>query len=248
MRFMTNTLPYLKANLELPGLGHMYHDIWWKKTAYFKSPLTKWNYSHGAIFIHIPKTAGLSIYDMFEMERSYDTHAPIAAYLAADIQFTRSSFKFAVVRNPWERLLSAYQYLKFGTASTTKTFWHQDALWSEKYLVHINSFQQFLRALRKPQFRGLVLSWRHFIPQHYFLTTGNSSILVNRLVRFENLHNELFEIASRLGLKIALLKINESTHSSYEDYYTEADADFVGHVYRRDLELFNYRFGSEGSL
>ena len=55
--------------------------------------------------VHIPKTGGNSINRVFGI--GWQDHKDLARY--REERF-RAYFKFAVVRNPWERLLSDYNY------------------------------------------------------------------------------------------------------------------------------------------
>jgi|SRR5208282_4206627 len=232
---------YLKSNLELFGLGHAYHDAWWRRNARKHSFITQWNYQHEAIFIHIPKTAGVSIYEMFGMDLPHDTHSPVAGYRAADAMLFKKAYKFSVIRNPWDRLVSAFHYLKY------KPFADQDEFWSERYLSGINSFPEFMRALHVPKFRRLVLTWRHFIPQHYFLTTVASGLLVDHVVRFEDLQKGLEHVAKNIGVPVSMVRRNVSEHAVYQDYYhSEADIQFVSSIYASDIKLFGYTFAPSG--
>lgn len=190
---------YLKGSLDLFGLGHAYHDAWWRHCARKHSPITQWNYEHKTIFIHIPKTAGLSIYEMFGMDLPHDTHSPVAGYRAADAKLFKRAYKFSVIRNPWDRLVSAFHYLKYQPTSLNDIRYSQNEFWSERYLSDIDSFPEFIRALHVPKFRRLVLTWRHFIPQHYFLTTVASGLLVDHLVRFEDLQKGLSMLQTALA-------------------------------------------------
>ncbi len=232
----------MKGYLELLGLGHSYHDYWWRRNARAHSPLTSWNYDRKVIFVHIPKTAGLSIYEMFGMDYPPDTHAPVAGYQQADAALFRNAYKFSVVRNPWDRLVSAFHYLKHQSASLNEKKWREDEAWAERYLAKLNCFSDFMRALQTPDFRRQILTWRHFIPQHYFLTCGGSEILVDQLVYFEDLQNGLEDVAKKIDVPLKSVHRNASTRSGYQQYYTEADAELVASIYARDIELFSYVF------
>src|SRR5271167_838241 len=137
---------YIKGNLQLLGLGHAYHDAWWRRNVRKHSPMTRWNYEHEAIFIHIPKTAGLSIHEMLRMDLPPETHCPVAGYRAADAALFKKAYKFSVIRNPWDRLVSAFHYLKFGTTSPNDRRSGEDEAWSARYLSGTNSFAEFMQA------------------------------------------------------------------------------------------------------
>ena len=240
---------YLKGNLECFGLGHAYHDAWWRRNARKDSPITQWNYQHETIFIHIPKTEGLSIYEMFGMDLPHDTHSPVAGYRTADATLFKKAHKFSVIRNPWDRLVSAFHYLKYQSTSPNEKRWSQNEFWSERYLSGIDSLPEFMRALRVPKFRRLVLTYRHFIPQHYFLTTVASGLLVDHLVRFEDLEKGLEDVANNIGVRVSMVRRNVSEHAVYQHYYhSEADIQFVGSIYASDIKLFGYTFAPSGAV
>jgi len=62
-----------------------------------------------AIFIHIPKTAGSSIKKLGQLD--YNGHVRAAAIRnRVSHEVWSTYFKFAFVRNPWDRFLSLYCY------------------------------------------------------------------------------------------------------------------------------------------
>jgi hypothetical protein len=67
------------------------------------------NHRYRCIFVHIPKTAGKSINRFFGME--WQKHKDLSRY-AGELQpqLFSSYFKFAIVRNPWDRILSDYNF------------------------------------------------------------------------------------------------------------------------------------------
>ena len=67
------------------------------------------NHQYCCIFVHIPKTAGKSINRFFGME--WQKHKDLSRY-AQELppQLFSSYFKFAIVRNPWDRILSDYNF------------------------------------------------------------------------------------------------------------------------------------------
>lgn len=88
-------------------------------------------YSHFAdrsqcIFIHIPKTAGTSV--ALTLFGHGSRHVPWFRYQQANPVKYRRYFKFAFVRNPWDRLVSSYFYLQKGGMSEADVRWAAENL------------------------------------------------------------------------------------------------------------------------
>ena len=80
------------------------------------------NNKHNFIFIHIPKTAGTSIESVFGKCRA--KHKTIKKTLR-DIPQGKTHedyFKFTFIRNPWDRIVSLYEYLKREAIQADKAF------------------------------------------------------------------------------------------------------------------------------
>jgi hypothetical protein len=188
-----------------------------------------------SIFVHIPKTAGVSV-----CEALYGTsvigHARLRHYqVVYDWATYASYFKFAFVRNPWDRLVSAYEFLRAGG-------WHAgDRRWAAEHVTVYGSFEAFVRkGLPRPE----VMAWRHFQPQRPFLAdplTGR--IGVDFVGRFESLQADFRTIAERIGIRAELPHRNRSRAATpYRDAYTPATAAVVRRLYARDVDAFGYVF------
>src|SRR5450432_4262328 len=60
------------------------------------------------LFIHIPKNAGSTI--STQLYGAHRGHRSALFYLQADPIYFRSKLVFAIVRNPWSRVVSAYEF------------------------------------------------------------------------------------------------------------------------------------------
>lgn len=233
-------------------------------------------HEYKCVFVHIPKCAGQSIAHVFldllgltwetrasllmRIKEPSESGPPRLAHLKAheyalynyipQDQFN-SYFKFAFVRNPWDRMVSIYKYF------------HYNEIYSFKYFLK-NNIQQ---KLWKDKF------W--FVgPQNEFVYNDEGKLLVDFIGKFENLQQD-FNIACRkIGLPdIPLKHVNESaprenkkpglvpkqilqnwrrkllkdriqSFQNFREYYDKETKQFVAELYKRDIELFGYSFES----
>ena len=189
------------------------------------------------IYVHVPKTGGTSVKKLLCPGKS-PSHTTLHYF---SLLFTgpefRSFFKFAFVRNPWDRLLSAYRFLKRGGRGPG------DEGFRERYLTRYESFEDFvLNGLHEPE----VIGYLHLVPQERFVVLGRRQIALDFLGYYESLAPDFEYVAGRLGLPTALPWENRSddTGSDYRDAYTGPMIDKVAAVYCEDAELFGYGFDS----
>ena len=191
-----------KGLVALCGLGRRYHDLWWRRQVRHHSPWTAWNREHGAVFVHVPKNAGTSMYATFGMEAPAHTHCPVTGYLASDRGAYLRAFSFAFVRDPFARAVSAFRYLK------RQPIGEDDERWAEQHLGPFDDFESFAEALERPLFAAQVLSWRHFMPQWYFLADARGRERVGFIGRVETLGADVARIGERLALAPHLRHVN----------------------------------------
>jgi len=231
-------MPVPKVPLQLLGMLETYHLGWWENQLRRRSVLTSWNHRRAAIFVHIPKTAGTTILDALGAEPVFDTHAPAITYRAADPMLFARAFKFAIIRNPWDRFASTFHFLTKGTD------WPMQQEWAERHIGDLD-FAGFVAKLRNPLFRQVVLSERFFWPQSFWIDDRDGSQLVDELFRFEDLGSVLPTIASRLGINLpATIPTHRATAraGSTALYASREMIDLVGGLYARDIERFGYQF------
>lgn len=194
-----------------------------------------------AVFVHIPKCAGLSVANALFGCRG-GGHLPITAYrLALSRREFRDFFKFTFVRNPWDRVHSAYRFLKAGGLVP------EDAARAERIIAPFPDFDAFVRGFIDG---GDVWDAVHFRPQYSFVClTGRSAPAVDFVGRYERLDADYRHVCARLGVKAQLERLNptEVEGIDYREAYSDATAEIVARVYARDVELFGYRFGDDGS-
>jgi hypothetical protein len=221
--------------------------------------------AHNCIFVHIPKNAGQSVEHVFLRlnNLTWKTRAPLLlranddpakgpprlAHLRArdyvrcghvtQEEFARY-FKFAIVRNPWERMVSFYKYMGDPKTETFKDFLTNSfpQLWKDKY-------------------------W-FVCPQTEYVYDEQSNLLVDFVGRFERLQADFMIVCEKLGLPPTEVPfVNKSKERGlvgkirrmfgavgaatepkrkYQEYYDQETVDFVAEKYATDIRNFSYQF------
>jgi hypothetical protein len=154
------------------------------------------------LFVHVPKTAGISIEHVFLglLGLTWDARAPLLlrhnedpakgpprlshlkageyvslGYLTQ--QEFDAYFKFSFVRNPWDRLVSEYKYRGYPVRMDFKTY--------------------LFRHLPPAGFSDL---YTHVIPQYDFLHDEAGRQLVDFVGKYESLQADFDQVCARLGI------------------------------------------------
>ena len=224
----------VRQALSLAGMPHLGFELWWKHRRHFE-PITHWNTANKAFFIHIPKTAGTSIYDALGMITTPYTHAPArilaSLYPAEYAQF----FTFSFVRNPWDRFVSTYEFLRQGTE------WEEQKAWARAHIGTL-SMDRFVQRLgRDRMFRAAIMSYEFFFPQSYFLTDRKGKTMVERIYRFEDIGTGFVELADRFGVEARLgHKRRTQDRKPFSAYYDAQSWAIIGKLYVEDIHAFGY--------
>lgn len=189
-----------------------------------------------AIFIHVPKVAGISVRRSLFGDEHFGTHHPIRDYMMVlpRDEFERF-FKFCFVRNPWDRTYSAYSFLARGGIN------EQDQAWADRHLEGVGSFRQFV--LERLPSEGVRKSL-HFLPQTHWVCSPSGRVMMDMVGRYERLGEDFKRVCARLGIDAELDWSNKTAEKSagYRQVYDPEMAKVVGSVYAHDVEAFSYSF------
>jgi hypothetical protein len=82
-----------------------------------------------------------------------------------------------------------------------------------------------------------------FLPQSEWIKDEHGNILVDKILKFENLNDDFVKMTKFLGLKnISLPKINTTKKVDYRDYYNDSTKKIIEDWFSEDIRLFNYSF------
>ena len=186
-----------------------------------------------SLFIHIPKSAGRSLcrglYDVKSVE-----HASADWYQVLDPDKFQRYFKFTFVRNPWDRAVSAYAYLRQGGSPASA----EDARWSQ-FINHYQSFDEFVCDWMTPD---TITRNALFTPQVEFLKNIYGQIEMDFVGRFETLIADFDNIAARFKSAGTLPHLNSSRNQPYQSLYTDQSREIVANLYKADIDAFGYTF------
>ena len=186
------------------------------------------------IFIHIPKTAGSSIETYCQCNFGVHTiwgkrHKNIEEYKKNFFKEYNSYRKFTVVRNPYDRIISWYFFLK-------QTI--DIELDIKKKIKMENDFVNTVEDWIKDPY-GNKFTCKRVKKKHYILDTQCSFIDETvDILKFENLNKELNKFFNK---EIKLPTINKSNHKHYLKYYNQETLDIVYERYKEDFERLNYK-------
>ncbi len=201
------------------------------------------------LFIHIPKTAGTSIRStlmdyadhpeqLWENRllallgihvnlvgpwhrrrfRPHCTARDVYRSLPRDV-YDRL-FKFAFVRNPWDLLVSLYNFIPGRPA------------------------HRYARRVARMTFAEFVEEWtrRPEIHQTRRLCSRDGRLLLDYVGYFEHLDHDFGVICDRIGVRAPLPRKNQSRHGDYRDLYTPALKNLVAERLAEDIEFLGYSF------
>ena len=148
-----------------------------------------------------------------------------------------SIFTFTFVRNPWDRMVSLYRYLrKSGLILDKLTF-----------AEYVYLLKEAKGGADVPLFRYYGL---HFSCADY-IHDDQRNIIVNFIGKFENRKNDIKKVAEKLDYKaLGNLAIQNTDISGkhYSTFYDEETMDIVSEIYAEDIHLFDYSFEKYRSI
>ena len=191
----------------------------------------------GVIIVHIPKTGGISIgHALYGRSPSHRTWLEWREALPNDFN---NLLKIAVVRDPVDRFLSAYDYLISGGRN------EMDARFGARYLKPSGDINALAHRIQsRPMFRNRIMSFCHFRPQVEFIGSDAGEVMVNHLIPFERM-GEL--VPSIVGVDVQHINRTVGKRTTDADLSPEARSTIKA-LYRADFALHAFASTSSGDV
>jgi hypothetical protein len=192
------------------------------------------SYEGRVLFVHIQKTAGLTVRDV--MRRHYpDWHQPFGWHKhAIEVRDRLGTsewqrfYKFTFVRNPSRRQVSWFHHVQERRARGGNIGRVQECNLPEHC-----TFEQFVEGGS-----GVLVC-----PQFDYITDRLGNLIIDDVYRFENFDGEVQRLGARLGITPGPWPHKNATeHRAYQEYYSPILRDIVGGRFARDIEAFGYKF------
>ncbi|WP_082793635.1 sulfotransferase family 2 domain-containing protein [Zhongshania aliphaticivorans] len=184
-----------------------------------------------SIFVHVPKAAGISVVNsIYGVDES--THDSWREHRLRSKYLWNKAFKFSFVRDPVDRMISAYYYLMAGGRT------YSDKYWKANYLAEFDDLNHFVLG---GGLERAVNYAEHFYPQSYFLCNKNNEIMVDFVGRYENLEADFKYVADRIfggDLQLSFKNVNASNKT---DGLSEEAEKMVRSIYCNDFMVFDYK-------
>ena len=158
-----------------------------------------------------------------------------------DMSLLKNVFKFCVVRNPWQRIVSAYlEFLRALEYDQSMDYNIQNV---KRLLGSQFNFERFVYFVTMENEYIDVMHWatQYSILINYCKTWDFEYDLI---IKLENINNEFSKVKENTLIKGDLPVENVKPSYNYIDFYGNDNVvNMVGDFYDKDIKEFNYAFG-----
>lgn len=179
------------------------------------------------VWFRVAKVCTRTIFDLLnnaeiklQAEQAMCVHYPYSSY--------KDYFRFAFVRNPWDRLVSAWKnkVLKANYFGFTTT--------ERERMRQFENFVDFVADLD-------IENCDHHLRLQCKLIDMNN---IDFIGRYENFESDVAIVMRKIGIhNVEIKHLNQSSDSdTYQEYYNDQLRIKVGEIYKKDINIFSYVF------
>jgi Sulfotransferase family len=211
------------------------------------------SHHHKFIMVHVPKTAGTSIEKIFGVQYYNDDEKPkpigfefeqeksnqkltfshpkhfrfmdYEKFLSDQIMLRY--FKFSFVRNPWDLMVSKYEY---GRSTNIVSWGFCDKIGKTKQEVTFEEYMEHTKDYNDMTYE-------------YWLNANKYKL--DYVGKLENINEDWAYICGRCQmekLELPLVNKNKKRKLKYQEYYNDEMKDFVYNKYKVWVDTFKYEF------
>ena len=184
------------------------------------------------IFVHVTKTGGTSVEKA--LGGKLHDHRVCRKYQSEyGVDIFNHFSSFSIVRNPWDKIVSHYIYLRLHKKSNEV----KDPAKDIASIVKDLTFNEWVEKIGRGE-KVAAFPLKHF---DYLKVDGK--MVIENIIRFENLEKDFNRICSKLDIKRTKLPhLNKSHHAHYSNYYNKRTRDIIGKFYEEEVDYFKYTY------
>lgn len=153
----------------------------------------------------------------------YKTSSFINDVMEMDNNKWKDYFKFVFVRNPYDRIVSGWNYI----------------METNKLNIDFNEYIKMKDIVTDREY------WHCFLPQSESVIDENGNYFVDFVGKFENLEEDFQKILKIIGFDNLkhnpFIKKNNRNRENYKKYYDQESLEIVNKIYEKDFKLFGYK-------
>jgi hypothetical protein len=171
-------------------------------------------------FVHVPKSAGSSIGEWLKIHNHARQLSEWYEHPKLETMTTEPTWSFAVVRNPWDRTVSFYHFLK-------------------------NIHEMYKNKEPYPPFDSWVENLEDFkLTSTWWFTPATPQVEwthnVDLVLKYENLSTEFKQIQDMFESTDPLPNLMITQHNHYTTYYNSTTENIIANIFSKDIEAFGY--------
>jgi hypothetical protein len=214
------------------------------------------------LFCHIPKCSGTNINYYLEKKSDIEHYVWYChRILKYDLHKYDNYYKFAIVRDPIERLVSLYFYttnMIQDVKEKDMLSYYQQGNWNIlanlyiKYKItdimsFLNNYSIFYKIEIEPQIANLKIHNAQknmaifyivgYLPQYLFIFDDNFNLLVDEVVNIKDCNTFMY---NNFGIDVDdtnKLNVHKNSNDNYYDYLTVKNINDIKQIYEEDYRL-----------